>query len=73
MNIGSILRLVLSADLDPETLRALARVLDGDADVGAEADEAVEALAHAMGVLDEVGETDEEQVRDLIDSLELGR
>jgi hypothetical protein len=63
MDFGAMLRLVLSAQVDGDTRRALMGALDGEG--GEEADAAIEALARALGVLDEAGEVDEEAVRGL--------
>jgi hypothetical protein len=65
MNLGALLRIVLSTDLDPETRQALLHALDGEG--GEEADEAIETLARALGVLDDAGDVDEETVQDLAD------
>jgi hypothetical protein len=63
MDIGAILRMVMAAQVDADTRQALLRALDGGG--GEEADGAIEALARALGVLDEAGEFDEETVREL--------
>jgi hypothetical protein len=71
MDIGAILRMVLAAQVDADTRQALLRALDGDTSTelsaagDEEADGAIEALARALGVLDEAGEVDEEAVREL--------
>lgn len=69
MNIGSILRLVLSPRVDPATFWGRQVVLDRKG--GDEAHAAMDGVAGALGVLDEAGETDDEQVRHLVDSLDL--
>jgi hypothetical protein len=69
MDIGAILRVVLSAQVDPDARQALLRALDGEG--GEEADAAIEALARALGVLDEAGELDEEKVRQLAERVGL--
>jgi hypothetical protein len=63
MDIGAILRMVMAAQVDADTRQALLQALDGGG--GEEADGAIEALARALGVLDEAGEVDEEMVREL--------
>lgn len=65
MNLGALLRIVLSAQIDPDTRQALLHALDGEG--GEEADEAIETLARALGVLDDGGDVDAETVQDLAD------
>jgi hypothetical protein len=69
MNLGALLRIVLSAQIDPDTRQALLHALDGEG--GEEADEAIETLARALGVLDDGGDVDAETVQDLADQTDL--
>jgi hypothetical protein len=65
MDIGVILQMVSLAQVDADARRALVGALDGSG--GEEVEEAIEALARALGVLDEAGEVDEEAVRELVE------
>jgi hypothetical protein len=69
MDLGALLRIVSSADLDPESHQALLRAARGER--GEEVEAAIETLALALGVVDDDGDVNENKVRELTEDVGL--
>jgi hypothetical protein len=69
MDLGALLRIVSSANLDPESRQALLRAARGER--GEEVEAAIETLALALGVIDDDGDVNENKIRELTDEVGL--
>jgi hypothetical protein len=69
MDLGALLRIVSSANLDPESRQALLHAARGER--GEEVEAAIETLALALGVIDDDGDVNENKIRELTDDVGL--
>jgi len=66
MDLGAMIRMVSSMNLDDDARQKLLRAARGEG--GEEVNEAIEALARALGVVDEDGDVREEAVKNLVEN-----
>ncbi|MGC9357549.1 MAG: hypothetical protein ACP5GX_06780 [Anaerolineae bacterium] len=71
MNLNAILRMIRWDSLDAKTCETLLRAAEGEQ--GEEIDAAINALAFALGVIDEEGQVREQGVEALMDDLGMER
>lgn len=69
MDLRALLRILSSANLDLESHQALLRAGRGEG--GEEIEAAIEALALALGVIDEQGDVREDTVKELVEEVGL--
>lgn len=69
MDLGAMLRIVSSANLDPDSRQALLRAARGEG--GEEVEAAIETLARALGVVDGDGDVKEDTISKLMEETDL--
>jgi hypothetical protein len=67
IDLGAMLRIVSSVNLDPETRQTLLDAARGEG--GQEAEAAIETLACALGLIDDEGDADHEAIKELVDQV----